>query len=124
MASAFEYAADQYALYIAKNDRKQADKITIQALNTVDKLVTTIRESKTMLAEIQEDVTDKLLYPIESYKKWFRIGKDYWETMKRLQEKVSYNLTQEEYDYVNQQIESIISQHIFKSSMGLKIFDA
>lgn len=64
---------------------------------------------------------DKILYDIGKMRRAYKIQDSYWETMKRLQEQVSYQLTKQEYDYINEQIENIMSLHIFKSDMGLKI---
>jgi hypothetical protein len=121
MADAFDHAAMQYSEYLAKGDKKKAEQIFIQSLKYVDKLVKYVREEIPREAEIKENEIDYMLYNIGKYRKFFKIQGDYWETMKRLQEMVSYNLTKAQYDYINEQIEAIMSTQIFKSDMGLKI---
>jgi len=66
-----------------------------------------------------EDENTILLYGIKSRQKFYKIEGAYWETMKYIQEMANYNLTQEEADYINKQIENMIAIEIFKSSMGL-----
>jgi hypothetical protein len=123
MAEAYEYAAKQYAIYITKNE-KLADEIMQKSMKYVMKLNSYARKIFTEEADIRESEIDKILYPIQSYKHFYRIQGTYWETMKRMQDKVSYNLTKQQYDYINEQIEAIMSTHLFRSSMGLTNFKA
>jgi hypothetical protein len=61
----------------------------------------------------------QLLYGIKHRKMYYKIRDSYWETMKLLQDSATKQLTQEEAEYVNQQIELDISTEYFKSNMGL-----
>jgi hypothetical protein len=122
MAEAFEHAAHQYALWMARGNEELGRKICDQSLLYVQKYIKYARQEIPQEADIKENDVDSILYSIGKYKKFFKIQGDYWETMKRLQEQVSYNLTLQEYDYINEQIEAIMSMHIFRSDMGLKIF--
>jgi hypothetical protein len=126
MAECFDQAAKAYAEYLSKNKGnkygKTMEHVYQHALKFVDKIVYMSREQFAKDAEVQENYIEKIFYDIGSYKHWFKIQGDYWETMKKLQEKCSYKLTQQEYDYINQQIEDEISLEYFKSSMGLKNF--
>lgn len=121
MAEAFDQAAQQYADYLAKGDEAVAERIVNQSLVYVEKCLRFIRETTPTEQDIKEDEIDNILYSIGKNKVFFKIQNDYWETMKKLQEKISYNLTKSQLEYINEQIEAIMSIHIFKSDMGLKI---
>jgi hypothetical protein len=121
MAQAFDLAAYQYAQYLAKGNEKLADKICYDSLKLVQKYIKYMKEMIPQESDILENEIDYLLYDIGKTKHFYQIQGDYWTTMKRLQEKVSYNLTKQEYDYINQEIDQIMSIHYFKAGMGLKI---
>jgi hypothetical protein len=61
----------------------------------------------------------QLLYGIKHRKMMYKIRDSYWETMKILQDAAVKQLTEEQKEYVNKQIELEISEEYFKSSMGL-----
>jgi hypothetical protein len=123
MANAYEMAAHVYANNYAQDEQK-ANKLIKQAMKFIAVVATKARQQYSQLFELQEEEIDKVLYDIQHNKQFYKIQGDYWETMKRLQEKVSYNLTKAEYDYVNQEINAEMSMELFKSDMGLKNFDA
>jgi hypothetical protein len=62
------------------------------------------------------------LYDIGYKKNAFKIhdNKNYWEMVKYMQEKSWYELTKQELEYINLQIEAEISTEEFKSTLGLK----
>lgn len=120
MAQAFEQAATQYAMYMAKGNEQLANKICQDSIVYVQKVIQFARNQRAMEADIAENEMDKILYDIGLNHEFFKIGDNYWDTIKRLQEKVSYNLTKAEYDYINEQIQAIMDLHIFKAEMGLK----
>jgi hypothetical protein len=122
-AAAFEQAAQTYALQYTK-DEKLADRLLQVSMNMIIKTAKSARYQCSQFAEIVEDEYRTLIYNIQKNSKFFKIQADYWETIKKMQELVSYKLTKQEYDYINQQIEAEISQEIFKSDMGLKNFNA
>jgi hypothetical protein len=121
MAQAFDHAAQQYALYLSKNDEVLANKICNDSLKYVDKIIKFAREQIPEDGYTEENEITEKLYSIGKMKHFYKIQENYWETMKRLQEKCSYNLTQSELQYINEQIDAIMSLHIFKADMGLKI---
>lgn len=123
MADAFEMAAKQYAQRMTTN-QQEADKMCNDAMNIVIKIAKFCRKMCSEYQEIYDDETSVLLYNIQRNKHFYRIQGTYWETMKRLQESISYNLTQSEYEYVNEQINAEIDYEYFKSTMGLKNFNA
>jgi hypothetical protein len=121
MATAFEIAAYDYAKLMAKGDQQKADKICNDSLRYIQKVIQFARNQFCQHAEIAENEMDKILYDIGLNREFFKIGNDYWDTIKRLQEKVSYKLTKQQYEYINQQVQGIIDLQYFKSEMGLKI---
>lgn len=119
MANAFDMAAEIYAKNYMKDEIK-AQQLIQDSLNMIQKQAQLTRKIISEEAP-PEDALNQLLYNIKRNKNFYRIQDDYWETIKRLQEKVSYHLTQQEYNYINQQIQNEMSLEIFKASMGLKI---
>lgn len=121
MAEAYEMAARVYAENYTK-DESMAQHLIKQALKFINKTAQHARDAFCQLMDIQENDIELLLYAIKRNEFFYKIEQDYWTTMKKLQEKVSYNLTKQEYEYINQEIEKEISMELFKSDMGLKIF--
>lgn len=122
MADAYEQAAHIYAIRYKHGDRIMAEKLLQASMKLVVKMADYARKMASEFQDIYDDETTVLLYNIQRNKKFFKIEGDYWETMKRLQEKISYNLTLAEYHHINEQIEAEISTEIFRSNMGLKNF--
>jgi hypothetical protein len=120
MANAYDLAANQYAMYLAKGDKDTAEQLCKQSLKLITKIVKYYKIEKPTEADIEENGIDNILYNIGKNRVFFKVLDDYWSTVKMLQEKVSYKLTLQEYEYINQQLESIMSLEIFKSDMGLK----
>jgi hypothetical protein len=123
MANAYEMAAEVYANNYTK-DRNKAQHLIKQAMNFIIKTATFARQAFTEMMDVNEMEIDKILYNIQYNRKFYKIQGDYWETMKRMQENTSYNLTKQELEHINQQIDKEMSMEIFKSDMGLKNFDA
>lgn len=121
MAQAFEQAARNYA-YLSTKNEVQANELINKAMNLIVKMATYARKAVSEYQDTYENETMVMLYNIQKNKHFFKIQGNYWETVKRLQEKVSYNLTKQEYEYVNQQINAEMDYENFKSDMGLKNF--
>jgi len=121
LANCFENEARIYTLYYAKNNTKLANKMMREAYKLTGQMLNEARKHACQYA-MQEDEQNKLIYDI-GYKKKIGVkiynGLSYWESVKRMQEKHSYNLNKNELLYVNQQIEAEISTQEFKATMGL-----
>jgi hypothetical protein len=122
-AAAFEQVARTYAIQYTNNE-KLADKLLLTSMKNIIKIAKYSKRQVSQYAEIEENEVNTMLYNIRKNKRFFKIQGDYWETIKKMQENTGYNLTPQELQYINQQIEAEISQEIFKSSMGLKNFYA
>jgi hypothetical protein len=61
----------------------------------------------------------QLIYGIKYKKQFIKIKANYWDTMKLLMESTTTQLSTQQLEYVNQQIEKQISYSYFKSIMGL-----
>lgn len=94
-----------------------------QAIKYANTIIADIRKQIKQGNERYEDENYRLIYGIKHKKRFYKIKDAYWDTMKYLQEMSHYNLTPEQFDYVNQQIESEFSYEYFKSSMGLNSAD-
>jgi len=119
MANAYENEAQIYAKYSTRNDEKakqmmeKARKMSIRIFS---------ESRKAMTHYIDEGKTAHVLYDIGYKKNAFKIhdNKNYWEMVKYMQEKSWYELTKQELEYINLQIEAEISTEEFKSTLGLK----
>lgn len=122
LASCFENEARIYTNYCAKGDKKKAEQMLNEAYLFTSKL---IREARKRICEyaMQETPEEQLIYDIGPRKiitlKKYK-GLSYWETVKIMQEKASYNLNKNELKYINQQIMNEIYSEEFKATMGLQ----
>jgi len=123
LANCFENEARIYTNYYTKGNKKLADKMMREAYKFTGQLLNETRKHASQYAPIRESPENILMYDI-GYKKKIGVkiynGLSYWESVKRMQEKCSYNLTNQELQYINQQIEAEISTEEFKATMGLQ----
>jgi hypothetical protein len=122
MADAFDTAAEIYARLYTNGDENKAQELVEQSLKIVRKMMIAARQQASEMFD-KESEWEMILYGIKHNKQFFKIQDNYWDTIKRLQEKISYNLTLQEYEYVNQQIQMEMDYEYFRSNMGLKNFN-
>lgn len=112
----FEVLAEAFMFAAAMVDSKDDFNHAINLATTLQGII----KNKIIKGDYRyEDENTIMLYGIKSRKQNHKIEGAYWDTMKYIQELCDYNLTQEEADYINKQIENQIAIEIFKSSMGL-----
>jgi hypothetical protein len=124
LANCFENEARIYTNYYTKNNKKLAERMMEEAYKLTNQMLHEARKRASKYA-MEENETNRLIYDI-GYKKKLGVkiynGLSYWESVKKMQEKCSYNLDRRQLRYINQQIEAEISTEEFKATMGLTKF--
>lgn len=67
-----------------------------------------------------ENLFYRIWYNVTGRKIFYKIQNNYWETMQKIEKAHTVELTQEQADYINAQIELEFSTHYLKALLGLK----
>jgi len=119
----FEYMASAYLIKAAEfmqhATKAQHEQFT-RKLMRYERRINTVCKKHTTDTMMQETPIEKLVYDIKLRHTTYKIHGDYWSTIQRLEKVRTDILTEQEAQYVNQQVDAEFSTEELRSVLGLK----
>lgn len=122
IAQAYDEQADR--IYTKYGKTTKFKKCMMRYLTRESKMKSRLKDmtSRKTISELmpQEDKLYSLLYDIGHRKFQYKIIKDYWTTMQKIEKRQTFQLTKEQVDYINYQMLAEFDIEELKSVLGLK----